>query len=179
MSVPAALTAILTMGPAYGLQLHSELGARLPHRQATNVGQIYSTLERLVRDGFVQRAGETEDGLPLYQITLIGKTSAMAWLSGEDITRASPWTEVLDVLLAASTIPQAPVELACTVCEDIFSQKTSLLEGLSASADENFAQAVLATVTDVRRAVASGLTPQRGYDTARPVRGRRPGALKG
>jgi DNA-binding PadR family transcriptional regulator len=110
MSVPAALTAILRLGPAYGLQLHSELGSRLPHRATTNVGQIYSTLDRAVRDGVVARAGETADGLPLYRLTGAGDASVSEWLSGSWITPTSSWADLMDVLLLSATLPGVTLE---------------------------------------------------------------------
>ena len=69
VSVRDCLLAIMSLGPQYGLQLHAELTTRAPHRAATNVGQIYSTLDRLVRDAKVETGGQTADGLPLYQLT--------------------------------------------------------------------------------------------------------------
>lgn len=51
MSVRDGLLALLTLGPAYGLQLHAELLDRAAHRRRVNVGQIYSTLERLRERG--------------------------------------------------------------------------------------------------------------------------------
>ena len=56
MSVRDGLLAVLSLGEGYGLQLHSELAARAPHRSPVNVGQIYSTLERLARAGLVESA---------------------------------------------------------------------------------------------------------------------------
>ena len=56
MSVRSSLLAILTMGPAYGFQLHGELAVRTAGRRSVNVGQIYATLERLVVQGAVESA---------------------------------------------------------------------------------------------------------------------------
>jgi DNA-binding PadR family transcriptional regulator len=174
LSVPAALTALLTIGPAYGLQLHSELGARLPHRLGTNVGQIYSTLDRLVRDGTVCRAGETEDGLPLYALTLLGRATANSWLAGKFLTSSSSWTEILDVLLAGSTIADSPLNEACTSVENLYAPNVALNESLSSAAHEHFQIAVLATVDSVRRAARNKVLPIRGFEASRPIRGRRP-----
>jgi DNA-binding PadR family transcriptional regulator len=164
----------LTIGPAYGLQLHSELGARLPHRLGTNVGQIYSTLDRLVRDGTVCRAGETEDGLPLYALTRQGRAAANSWLAGRLLTSSSSWTEILDVLLAGSTIADAPLSEACTSIENLCTAKDPLDDTLSSAAHEHFQAAVLATVDSVRSAALNEVLPIRGFEATRPVRGRRP-----
>ena len=173
MSVPAALTAILTLGPAYGLQLHGELGARLPHRANTNVGQIYSTLERLTRDGLVERSGETQDGLPLYAITALGHDKAREWLAAGELTRTSPWTEIIDVLILGSTIQAAPVEQACARVREI-SWGEGEAHSLSYLASSHFETAVLAVVNDVEESIRSGSLPLRGLDDQRPTRGRRP-----
>lgn len=174
MTVPAALTALLTMGPAYGLQLHTELGSRLPHRQSTNVGQIYSTLDRLVRDGVVIRSGETEDGLPQYELTTVGVESAHTWLAGSTITPSTSWADILDVLLAAASIPGSPVDEACDAVESCFTATERTDLDLSEQAQSHFAHAVVAAVADVRRAAKENTLPIRGYDSVRPMRGRRP-----
>jgi DNA-binding PadR family transcriptional regulator len=173
MSVPAALTAILTLGPAYGLQLHGELGARLPHRANTNVGQIYSTLERLTRDGLVERSGETLDGLPLYAITAHGHEKAREWLAAGEIMKSSPWTEIIDVLILGSTINAHAVEQACARVRDI-SWGEGEAHSLSSRASSHFETAVLAIVNDVEESIRSGSLPLRGLDDQRPTRGRRP-----
>jgi hypothetical protein len=58
MSVPHALLALLTEGPKYGLRLQNEFEARTGEVWPLNVGQVYTTLQRLERDGLV----ETDDG---------------------------------------------------------------------------------------------------------------------
>jgi DNA-binding PadR family transcriptional regulator len=173
MSVPAALTAILTLGPAYGLQLHGELGARLPHRASTNVGQIYSTLERLTRDGLVERSGETQDGLPLYAITPRGNAKAREWLAAGEITQTSAWAEIIDVLILGSTIQASPVEEACARVREL-SWNEGEAHSLSARASSHFQKAVLAVVNDLEESIRTGKLPIRGLDDQRPTRGRRP-----
>ncbi|POH67278.1 PadR family transcriptional regulator [Cryobacterium zongtaii] len=110
VSVRNSLLAILTMGPAYGFQLHGELATRTAGRRTVNVGQIYSTLERLVRQGSVEAAGSTEDGLPLYRLTGGGHAEALAWLRETDSDSGADWTDMLDRVLIASSLPH--VDLA-------------------------------------------------------------------
>ena len=57
MSVPHALLALLSEGPKYGLRLQSEFESRTGEAWPLNVGQVYTTLQRLERDGLV----ETDD----------------------------------------------------------------------------------------------------------------------
>lgn len=174
MSVPAALTGILWLGPAYGLQLHAELSSRLAHRASTNVGQIYSTLDRLVRDGLVTRKGETLDGLPLYALTAPGKTSVSEWLTGNWVTQQSAWPDLMDVLLLSATLPSHSPEALCARIESVFTSNASTPTSLGNTAHINFSRAVLATVASVREAANAGALPAAKLSTSRPARGRRP-----
>jgi len=54
MSVRHALLALLSEGPKYGLQLREEFEARTGEVWPLNVGQVYTTLQRLERDGMVE-----------------------------------------------------------------------------------------------------------------------------
>ena len=51
MSVRHALLALLSEGPKYGLQLRDEFEQRTGEVWPLNVGQVYTTLQRLERDG--------------------------------------------------------------------------------------------------------------------------------
>ena len=57
MSVRHALLALLSEGPKYGLQLRQEFEARTGEVWPLNVGQVYTTLQRLERDGLVESDG--------------------------------------------------------------------------------------------------------------------------
>lgn len=105
MAVRDALLALLTVGPAYGFQLHGGLAARTGGRRSINVGQTYATLERLQKQGLVQPAGTTDDGLPLYGLTNAGAAAARSWLEGTDAAGADPWDETVDRVLIARSLP--------------------------------------------------------------------------
>ncbi len=62
MSVRHALLALLSEGPKYGLQLRNEFEARTGDVWPLNVGQVYTTLQRLERDGLVESDREVEEG---------------------------------------------------------------------------------------------------------------------
>lgn len=109
MSVRSSLLAILTMGPAYGFQLHGELDARTAGRRRVNVGQIYSTLERLVVQGAVESAGSTADGLPLYRLTNPGEAEAEVWLNSTSSATGDDWDEMVERILIASSLPHIDV----------------------------------------------------------------------
>ena len=62
MSVRHALLALLSEGPKYGLQLRQEFEERTGEVWPLNVGQVYTTLQRLERDGLVESDNEAEAG---------------------------------------------------------------------------------------------------------------------
>src|SRR3977135_3610911 len=63
VSVRHALLALLSEGPKYGLQLREEFEARTGEVWPLNVGQVYTTLQRLEGDGLGE-ADRTRGGGP-------------------------------------------------------------------------------------------------------------------
>ena len=56
MSVRLGLLALLDEQPMYGAQLRAEFEARTGGTWPLNIGQVYTTLARLERDGLVEQA---------------------------------------------------------------------------------------------------------------------------
>ena len=56
MSVRHAMLALRSEGPKYGMQLRDEFEARTGEVWTLNVGQVYTTLQRLERDGLIAAA---------------------------------------------------------------------------------------------------------------------------
>ena len=109
MSVRQSLLAILAQGPCYGYQLRSEFERRTGSSSALNVGQIYSTLERLERDGLVSRGAADEAGHVYWQITDAGRGEARAWLASAVERNAGTRDELAIKLALAATLPGADV----------------------------------------------------------------------
>ncbi|AWB95446.1 PadR family transcriptional regulator [Agromyces badenianii] len=105
MAVRDALLALLTAGPGYGFQLHGDLAERTGGRRSVNVGQSYATLERLGKQGLVESAGATDDGLPLYRATTAGTAASSLWFDGTDAAGSDPWDETVDRVLVAASLP--------------------------------------------------------------------------
>lgn len=83
MSVKYGLLAVLERHSMHGYDLRRELEVELGAEWAVNYGQIYSTLERLVRDGLVVQSetvasGEAPDR-KLYTVTPTGRTELRRW----------------------------------------------------------------------------------------------------
>lgn len=106
MSVRDSLMGILSLGPAYGLQIRDELVARAPHRLGINVGQIYGTLDRLELAGLVRSIEPTDDRLPRYVLTETGTAAADRWLATVEKPQLPEWTDMLDQVLICASLPE-------------------------------------------------------------------------
>ena len=106
MSLRESLLIVLSLGPAYGYQLHAEVVERTRRSTALNAGQVYSTLDRLARDGMLRPAGTTQDGLSLYELTENGRADATRALS---TPRGTDFAAMVDHVLLAQSIPGAAV----------------------------------------------------------------------
>jgi DNA-binding PadR family transcriptional regulator len=191
VSVRSSLLAILTMGPAYGFQLHGELDARTAGRRTVNVGQIYGTLERLMAQGAVESAGSTPDGLPLYRLTAPGRAEAMSWLHDTSSAGPDDWNEMLERVLIASSLPHVDAAGIVHSYRMAWTDRRTRATGeaiggqtvLSAAADDAQAMAAIAWLDEVRRLLAPPSAPptapgdsrfHRELGRERPKRGRRP-----
>ncbi|MEV1052242.1 PadR family transcriptional regulator [Streptomyces sp. NPDC049887] len=99
MSIRHGLLALLEHGPRYGSQLRTEFESRTGATWPLNVGQVYTTLNRLERDGMVAQDGEDEAGHTLYSITGAGRTELRAWFE-RPVDRTSPARDELAIKLA-------------------------------------------------------------------------------
>ncbi len=109
MSVRQGLLALLEQGAMYGYQLRAEFETRTGATWPLNVGQVYTTLARLERDGLVEPAGDDGDGHAVYRITDTGRTEVVTWFS-TPVSRTSPPRDELAIKLAmAVTVPGVDV----------------------------------------------------------------------
>ena len=113
MSVRQSLLAILDQGACYGYQLRAEFDRRTGSTWPLNVGQIYNTLDRLERDGLVEKGDVDEQGHVYWQITDAGSAEVQAWLDAP-VERAQGTRDELAIKLAiAATLPG--VDLAAVI----------------------------------------------------------------
>jgi DNA-binding PadR family transcriptional regulator len=109
VSVRNALLALREQGPRYGYQLRAEFEDRTGGTWPLNVGQVYTTLSRLERDGLVEGRGEDGDGHVVYAVTAAGRQEVAAWF-GTPVPRTQPPREELAIKLAlAVTVPGVDV----------------------------------------------------------------------
>ncbi len=120
MSIRQAMLALLEQGPMYGYQLRTEFEQRTGATWPLNVGQVYTTLSRLERDGLVEHVvGAGADGEPgrtsqgaaqvMYRVTPSGRGEVSEWFT-TPVPRTQPPRDELAIKLAiAVTLPDIDV----------------------------------------------------------------------
>jgi DNA-binding PadR family transcriptional regulator len=109
MSVKHALLALLEQEPMYGYQLRVEFEQRTGTTWPLNVGQVYTTLSRLERDGLAEGGGEDAEGHVIYRITEAGRDEVASWFT-TPVARTQPPRDELAIKLAlAVTVPGVDV----------------------------------------------------------------------
>jgi DNA-binding PadR family transcriptional regulator len=106
MSVRHALLALLSEGPKYGLQLREEFEERTGEVWPLNVGQVYTTLQRLERDGLVESEGDGQEGPQKgFRITAAGTDELAGWLRTPSDLSSPPRDELVMKVLVALRVP--------------------------------------------------------------------------
>ncbi|MCS5720518.1 PadR family transcriptional regulator [Herbiconiux sp. CPCC 203407] len=181
MSVRSGILAVLGESELYGLQLHTELEARTGRVGSINVGQIYSTLERLGTAGLVTITGSTDDGLPLYGLTAEGRRAADAWLDDPTLGGVSAWGDMVFKVLLASSLRGADARPLLQGYRAAWRAlpapgDTGALGEATGLARQHLAEAALSWLDDLER-MPDGLAGlRRPLRNERPRRGRRPSA---
>ena len=110
MSVRHALLAMLSEGPKYGLQLRQEFEARTGEVWPLNIGQVYSTLQRLERDGLIEPDDAADDGPQKgFRITAAGEQELASWLRTPLDLSLPPRDELVIKILVAWQLPGVDV----------------------------------------------------------------------
>lgn len=109
MSIRQGLLALLGARPMYGYQLRVEFEARTGGTWPLNVGQVYTTLGRLERDGLIEPAGEDGEGHAFFRLTADGRTEVDAWFATPVDRSSRPRDELAIKLALAVTTPGVDV----------------------------------------------------------------------
>ena len=110
MSIRHGLLALLAQEPMYGAQLRSEFESRTGGTWPLNVGQVYTTLARLDRDGFVEAAGGADaEGRIAYRLTSQGQAEVTRWWAAAVDRGDTPRDELVIKLALAVTMPGVDV----------------------------------------------------------------------
>jgi DNA-binding PadR family transcriptional regulator len=110
VSIKHALLALLSEGPKYGLQLREEFEARTGEVWPLNIGQVYTTLQRLERDGLVESDDDAEPGPQKgFRITDEGVEELSGWLRTPPDLASPPRDELVIKILIAVRLPGVDV----------------------------------------------------------------------
>jgi DNA-binding PadR family transcriptional regulator len=92
MSTRHILLGLLATGPSHGYDLKRRHDARFPQARPLAYGQVYTTLQRLVRDGLAEVEGTDADHGPertLYRATAKGADELARWV--REVTPPAPF----------------------------------------------------------------------------------------
>jgi DNA-binding PadR family transcriptional regulator len=109
MAVREGLLALLSEGPRHGYQLKTEFEAATGGVWPLNVGQVYTTLDRLERDGLVEVGadGTATLGQKTYAITAAGAQALGEWWEAVPSADPPPRDELmLKIMMAIEAGPE-------------------------------------------------------------------------
>jgi DNA-binding PadR family transcriptional regulator len=109
VSVRYALLALLSEGPKYGFQLRQEFEARTGEMWPLNVGQVYTTLQRLERDGLVESDDGGDGPQKSFRITTNGESELAVWLRTPPDLSLPPRDELVVKVMIAVHLPGVDV----------------------------------------------------------------------
>ncbi len=113
MSVKHGILGILADGPRHGYELKTQFDGLTGGLWDLNVGQIYSTLERMRKDGLValEESGEGADERKTYRVTDAGREELDGWLQAPPL-RPRPLRDEFFVQLGLLIDRNRPAALA-------------------------------------------------------------------
>jgi len=104
MSIRYSILALLQEQPRYGYQVRAAFEERTGAVWPLNIGQVYTTLNRLERDALVRKEGDDGRGHVLFSITDAGTAEIRRWFSTAVDRGAPPRNELaIKLALAVST----------------------------------------------------------------------------
>ena len=105
MSIQHAMLALLSEQPQFGLALQQQFESSTGNVWPLNVGQVYTTLQRLERDGLVvSEEGEAKRAQKNYHLTPQGHTELLRWLQTPSESEPPPRDELIIKVLVATQI---------------------------------------------------------------------------
>lgn len=108
MPIRHGLLALLQRGPMYGYQLRTEFESSTGATWPLNIGQVYTTLARLERDGLVEPDADA-DGKSTYRLTDAGSAELATWFATPLHRESRPRDELAIKLAMALTTPGVDV----------------------------------------------------------------------
>jgi DNA-binding PadR family transcriptional regulator len=110
VSVRNGLLALLLRAPAHGYQLRAQFEAVTGRAWPLNVGQVYTTLARLERNGHVEVVAVDADGRISYALTPDGESAVARWFTEPVQPRVDARDELAIKVALATSIADVDVE---------------------------------------------------------------------
>lgn len=139
MGVREGLLALLADGPKHGYQLKVDFETATGDSLSINVGQVYSTLQRLDRDGLVSVEETDSEGRVVYSLTDEGRLELDRWQSHPEALAVAGRDElsikVLVALYSESIDARRVIETQRSATMGSLQDLTRLREEISAGDD--------------------------------------------
>ena len=111
MSLKYGVLGLLTGEPLHGYEVKNRFEAMLGGTWEVNLGQIYTTLQRLERDGLVRPAGPRGDrGKQTYELLPEGRRALEQWLAEPDNGPQTLHEDIYVKLLLATRIANGDLQ---------------------------------------------------------------------
>jgi DNA-binding PadR family transcriptional regulator len=105
LSLKFGVLGLLAEEPLHGYEVKNRFEAMLGQTWEVNIGQVYTTLQRLERDGLVQPVGARGDrGKLQYKLSPRGRQALEAWIAEPDSGPQQLHEEIYVKLLVASRV---------------------------------------------------------------------------
>ena len=131
------LLALLLRGPMHGYKLRSEFEASTGTTWPLNIGQVYTTLARLERDGLVAPVGEADaEGRVAYHLTDAGREEVARWFATPVERQSRPRDELAIKLAMALMTEGVDVHAVLQAQRTATLRSLQELTRLKAGADE-------------------------------------------
>lgn len=131
MSLRFGILGLLAEEPLHGYEVKTRFESLLGGTWEVNIGQIYSTLQRLERDGLVAPADDRGDrGKLPYHLTAAGRRSLDDWLRQPEDEPQQLREEIYVKLLLAGRLANGNVERLLADQRRVYLQRLKDLSGL-------------------------------------------------
>lgn len=169
MGVREGLLALLARGPRHGYQLKLEFEQATGEVWPVNIGQVYTTLQRLERDGLVVAGEPDDEGRVPYELTGDGLVEATDWFTtavDREVPQRDEVTIKLLVAMVAGVVdPRAVVESQRVATLTALQDYTRLKADADAEADvERGSEQGIAWLLQVERLVMQAEAELRWLD---------------
>ncbi len=124
MSIRNGLLTLLEQQPMYGYQLRQEFEASTGSTWPLNIGQVYTTLTRLERDGLVEVTDDGDESQQVFAISAAGRAEVQAWFATPVHPQSPPRDELAIKLALAVRTPGVDVRAV------IQAQRTATIRAL-------------------------------------------------